>query len=171
MLLDDKSTASGDQALLENCYFKDGSAIDAAGIDETLWNEGPGLLHGLFFFLPGPVAVELRWQADLFFEQDAEGADALKADIVADLRDGEVLIRQPETGLFHPLAGKVLVGCCAINAGEEPVEMKAGEAGLPGNAVQIDGLVKMAVHIDLGGDYFSVYVRVEGHLGPEFPLL
>jgi hypothetical protein len=31
--------------------------------------------------------------------------------------------------------------------------------------------VKMAIHIDLGGNYFSIYIRVEGHVGAEFPLL
>jgi hypothetical protein len=43
------------------------------------------------------------------------------------------------------------------------VEMKAGEACLPGKTVKVNGFMKVFVHVYLGYNDLSIYVRRDGH--------
>jgi hypothetical protein len=65
--------------------------------------------------------------------------------------------------LFDPFAGKILVRSYPVNAGKEPVKMITGEAGLPGQAIQIDRRVEIAVDIELGRYDLFIYVWGYGH--------
>src|SRR5450631_4534109 len=114
--------------------------------NKTVRDKGPGLLADLLLLQQGPVAVELRGGADLFLEEGTEGADALEADIITDLRYGELSFCQPLTGLPDPLLGQVLVRGPAVDAGEQAVKMKTGNACFPGDLLQVDGLMKILVH-------------------------
>jgi len=106
----------------------------------------------------------LRGVANLLFEKDAKGPDALEPDIITNFGYGKVFIRQPLPGLFHSFAGEILVRGALIDAGKQPVKMVSRQTGFPGYAIQIDGLVKVLVHIQLGHDNSLVYVRRDRHL-------
>jgi hypothetical protein len=131
-------------------------------------DKAAGLLQGLPLFQPGLVAIILRGKTDLFFEQYAERADTFEPDIIADLRDGKLFTGQPLAGLFYSLAGKILMRRSPVDAREKPVKMITGQTSLPGNTIQIDGLMKILVHIQFGYDDLLIYVRRNRHLKGRF---
>jgi len=110
-------------------------------------DEFPGLGEGLLLFYPGQVTIVLGSIANFLFEKDAKGPDALEPDIITDLGYGKVLIRQPLTGLLHSFTCEVLVRSALIDTGKQPVKMVPRQTGFPGYAIQVDGLVKVLVHI------------------------
>jgi len=130
---------------------------------KAVGDKRPWLLAELLLFQQGPVAVELRGEADLFFEEGAERTDTFEAHIITDLGYGELSFRQPLTGLADPSLGKVLVRRPAVDAGEKAVKMKAGKACFPGDLLQVDGFMKIPVHEQFGRNDLLVYVRGNTH--------
>jgi len=130
-------------------------------------NEGPGLLKGLLMAFVGPDAIVGGSVADLFFEERAEGADAFKANFVADLGYGKLVSGQGFPGLFDPFAGKILVRGEPVDPGKQPVEMIPRETGLPGKTIQIDGCGEMPIDIELGRNDLFIYVGSDWH-SPNF---
>jgi hypothetical protein len=53
----------------------------------------------------------------------------------------------------------------AIDAGEQPVKMVTGETGFAGQAVQVDGLLKIFIDINFSPDNFLIYVGGDRHWG------
>jgi hypothetical protein len=112
----------------------------------------------------------LRGKTDLFFKQYAERADAFEAYIITDLGNREVLARQPLTGLLDSFTGEILMRGASVDTGKEPVEMKTREACLPGKTVKVNGFMKVFVHVYLGHNDLSIYVRCDRHPA-EFALI
>jgi len=117
------------------------------GLDEAMGDAGTGLLLCLLFFQPGPVPVIKGRSAYFFFEQDAEGADAFKSYIIAYLRHAQIFTRKPALRLLDPFAGQVLMWRPLIDAGEHAMEMKPRHAGVTGDTIEIDYLLKVLVNI------------------------
>src|ERR1700732_953872 len=70
---------------------------------------------------------------------------------------------QPLPGLFDPFLSEVLVGRLLIDTGKQPVKMIAGQAGLPGKAIQVDPFMKIFIYIDLSRYDLFIYVRCDSH--------
>lgn len=69
-----------------------------------------------------------------------------------------VLADQPYPGLFDPFLGEIPVWRRAIDPGEQPVKMETGDTSLAGQAMQVDGLLKIFVDINFSPDNFLIYV-------------
>ena len=106
-----------------------------------------GLFAGLDVFLPFLLPVVVGGVADRLLEEGAEGADALKPYLSADLGDRKRFSCEGFAGLFDPFSGEVLVRGKSVDTRKQSVKMKAGEAGFPGDAVQVDGFVETLVDI------------------------
>jgi len=52
-----------------------------------MWDKPLWLFPGLLLFEEGHVAIVLRGKADLFFEEYAEGTNAFKTDLIANIRN------------------------------------------------------------------------------------
>jgi hypothetical protein len=128
-----------------------------------MWDKGAGLFAGLEIFLPFLLPVVVGGVADVSFEEGTKGADALKADPEADLGDGERFSCEGFAGLLDPFPGEVLVRGDSVNTGKQPVKMKTGEAGFPGDAVQVDGFVEALVDIQFGRDDLFIYFWSNRH--------
>ena len=126
-------------------------------------NKGAGLFAGPEIFQPFLLPVVVGGPPDRSFEQGAEGADALKAHLGADLGHGERFSREGFAGLFDAFTGEVLVRGDSVDAGKKPVKMKTGQAGFPGDAVQVDGFVEALVDIQFGRDDLFIYFGSNRH--------
>lgn len=132
-------------------------------VDKTIRNITAGLLLCPCFFGVSQVSIITGRITDLLFEERTERADAFKTDMVTNFHNGMVFTGQPYPGLFDPFSCEVLVWRQAIDAGEQPVKMVTGEAGFTGQAVKVDGLLKIFVDINLSPDNFSIYVVGDRH--------
>jgi hypothetical protein len=117
----------------------------------------------LLFFGVGQVTIIAGRMTDLLFEERTERADTFKADMVTNLHNGMIFAGQPNPGLFDSFLCQVLVWGQAIDAGEQPVKMVTGKAGFAGQVVQIDGLLKILIDVNLSPDNFLIYVGGDGH--------
>jgi hypothetical protein len=132
-------------------------------LDKTVGNKGAGLFAGQEIFLPFLLPVVVGGMPDRFFEEGAEGADALKAHLSADLGYSERFSCEGFAGLFDPFPGEVLVGRDSVDTGKQSVKMKTGEAGFPGDAIQVDGFVEAIVDIQFGSDDLFIYFGSNRH--------
>jgi hypothetical protein len=128
-----------------------------------MWDEGAGLFEGPEVFLPFLLPVVVGGMPDRFFEEGAEGADALKAHLSADLGHGEHFPCEGFAGLFDPFPGEVLVRGDPVDTGKKSVKMKTGETGFPGDAVQVDGFGEALVDIQFGRDDLFIYFGSDRH--------
>ena len=81
-------------------------------------DKGAGLFAGQEILLPFLQPVVVGGVTDRLFEEGAEGADALKAHLSADLGDRERFSREGFAGLFDPFPGEVLVRGDSVDAGK-----------------------------------------------------
>ena len=111
--------------LLESCFLSrrsrrrlGPSCFDAAVVDKTVGDEAAGLFERLLVFLLCPDAVMGGRMADLLFKKRAEGADAFKTYVIADLGNGKIVACQGFPGLFDPFAGEILMRCYPVDPGK-----------------------------------------------------
>lgn len=95
------------------------------------------------------IAVMLGTNAHFFLKEHAERTHTLEPHLVTHIGHRPV-VGQQLPGFIEPLARQVLVRCFAVHPAKKPVEVKTRKAGLTGNTIQADGLVKMLVHEQLG---------------------
>jgi hypothetical protein len=134
-----------------------------ASLDKTVGNKGTGLFASQEIFLPLLLPVVVGGVPDRFFEEGAEGANALKAHLGTDLGHSVRLSCERYAGLFDPFPGEVLVRGESVDTGKQSVKMKPGETGFPGDVVQIDGFVEALVNIQFGRDDLFIYVGSYRH--------
>jgi hypothetical protein len=126
-------------------------------------DKGAGLTDGLLFSLPGLITIAGGSGAYFLFEEQAEGADAFKTDVLTYFCYGEVAGGQKPARLFDAFLCQVLVGSDFIDTGKKPVKMITGEAGFPGKPVQVERLPEVVIDINLSRDDFLIYIRGDGH--------
>ncbi len=126
-------------------------------------DKGPGLLPGQLQFTQSEAAVVPGGMAHLLFKEGAEGADALKTDIVTDFCNRKLLTGQPLPGLLDPFFGQVPVRSLLIDAGEQTVKVVTGEAGFAGKPVKIQRFSEVFIDINLGADNFFINIGGDRH--------
>jgi hypothetical protein len=141
--------------------------LDLAGkVQKTCGNEFCGLLLCFLLFFQGSLTIVKWGKSDFLFEKQAKGAKTFKPHGTADFVDGQFVILKEFNSKFDSLAGQIAMRGCIVNLCEQAMEMKAGNAGFPGDRIQPDRLLEILVNIefcsnnaiiDFLGDLHSCY--------------
>lgn len=86
-------------------------------------------------------------QANELVKELTEGTQALKAYSKADFGNCKLAGGQQYLGLIDTALDEVLMGRALVGSTKEPDEVKAREAGLPRNLIQIERGIVVGIHV------------------------